>query len=1022
MLDGQEPPRESITILHLSDMQFGINHRFHGENGVVRDSDDPILTIKAASGKYFYPVDTLVDTLIEDLRYLKTNEKLVPDMVVLSGDLTEWGLRKEFDEVEKFIERLEYHLELPRDRFVMVPGNHDVNRYKCEAEWLEIKGDGGDPVKEKEKGYPFPKKWDHYKDFFNRVYDNIDGISFANISEEGKPPTYWTLHKINDLRVAVAAINSTMEETHNQHYGAGGAKQYQWFAKQLDQTDLNNWFKLGVVHHSLVYGDVPEEKLNSDDFDLLRNKLFKFLHMIMHGHIHKSAPSQILNPQCFTVSTGSAAVNTEQRAPEHPNQYQILKVTHSGVTRYCRAYHPSGSWVADNDPSEQNWILFQDIVFKNASEALAGKPEEEPTRPELRFPDFTIDESRKLTAKFTDISKFRLPGRNERISPILRRNGSQETIHVQEGGGATHIEGLFDEWYGNTETPIRELILAPPGGGKSVLLAWFHEWLFEKASVDNTSNVPLVLFVTGSKLLGELKPGEKLWDMLKRHLVEHLPSDVVRNEAHNFIAEKKRTKSIYLIYDALDEFGRRKKEELDVLAESLDQISRLDIHILLSCREGFWSKQVPEKLKQRFPSPIVNYLPFTEEDVRRILRASSPGDDNYSSDELPKWIYTQLIFFILNDLVSGIQVPNIRSRAALYDQWIRYTFNRDSEFIDSHPIASRLMNDRLMNIFCRAAIEILKPRGSAVLLSRIDHDDLTQDEVLRPKILERTGEPGEVQFFHESFLEFFAALALTESFIKCTQPDIDLHELRSLPLARVDLDYIDPSVYGFLNELLERETQDSDFLSTLVSHLRGKELYTWPDKLVRNLIEYLGMTGSAKHDIFALADLLTVIAEDSRYAIVARYNAARALERIHPSAPRPYFRYMSDWEGHSRKERSTDFIMTGFRFYAMRGYGSRQPKPGKIVQLMLNPQAEKNEKLELLVSNRLLRAYKALLAVPDQEYSIWLNTSLALARWLDPLEEKQAEEIKSSIDRLAKHVSFTQWNLENVRKFQKKYK
>jgi len=33
----------------------------------------------------------------------------------------------------------------------------------------------------------------------------------------------------------------------------------------------------------------------------------------------------------------------------------------------------------------------------------------------------------------------------------------------------------------------------------------------------------------------------------------------------------------------------------------------------------------------------------------------------------------------------------------------------------------------------------------------------------------------------------------------------------------------------------------------------------------------------------------------SELSFVIRYNAARALERVHPWAPKPYFDYMSDW-------------------------------------------------------------------------------------------------------------------------------
>ena len=64
--------------------------------------------------------DTLLQRLIEDLIELERSQQLRPDLVVLTGDLTEWGLKTEFEQVLMFADRLAKHLKLGRDRVLQL--------------------------------------------------------------------------------------------------------------------------------------------------------------------------------------------------------------------------------------------------------------------------------------------------------------------------------------------------------------------------------------------------------------------------------------------------------------------------------------------------------------------------------------------------------------------------------------------------------------------------------------------------------------------------------------------------------------------------------------------------------------------------------------------------------------------------------------------------------------------------------------------------------------------------------------
>lgn len=116
--DRNEP---GLTVLHISDPQFGKHHRFA----------DP------ASG-----VDTLLRRLCDDLDWLARVYGLAPDVVVLTGDLAEWGMPAEFEQVAVFCEQLRDHLKLDPERLLIVPGNHDINRMHCLSYFNGCAGDG----------------------------------------------------------------------------------------------------------------------------------------------------------------------------------------------------------------------------------------------------------------------------------------------------------------------------------------------------------------------------------------------------------------------------------------------------------------------------------------------------------------------------------------------------------------------------------------------------------------------------------------------------------------------------------------------------------------------------------------------------------------------------------------------------------------------------------------------------------------------------------------------------------------
>jgi 3',5'-cyclic AMP phosphodiesterase CpdA len=123
-------PADSITLLHVSDMQFGRYHRF-GRLGITGEDAS---------------FDTLFQRLSDDLAALRRDQGLTPQLVVVSGDLAEWGMPREFADARTFLEKLTAFLQLGRDRAVLIPGNHDINRKACEAYFNTCAANEQEPV------------------------------------------------------------------------------------------------------------------------------------------------------------------------------------------------------------------------------------------------------------------------------------------------------------------------------------------------------------------------------------------------------------------------------------------------------------------------------------------------------------------------------------------------------------------------------------------------------------------------------------------------------------------------------------------------------------------------------------------------------------------------------------------------------------------------------------------------------------------------------------------------------------
>ena len=97
------PPERVVTVLHLAD--FNLGRAPEGTREPVR----------------------LLDTLRRELDDRRDADGLSPDILVLSGNLSEHGRRDELESALEIVRGLMRIVDLPARRVVVVPGNHDIN-------------------------------------------------------------------------------------------------------------------------------------------------------------------------------------------------------------------------------------------------------------------------------------------------------------------------------------------------------------------------------------------------------------------------------------------------------------------------------------------------------------------------------------------------------------------------------------------------------------------------------------------------------------------------------------------------------------------------------------------------------------------------------------------------------------------------------------------------------------------------------------------------------------------------------
>lgn len=244
----------------------------------------------------------VLDALIADI------ESIGPDHVVITGDLTHLGTRREFEQAANWLPRVG-----TPEQVTLVPGNHDAYVAEPWAETFALWGpymcsDGPDAQRNGDRDAVFP-----------------------SLRVRG--------------RVALIGVSSAVPSSPLLAIGRIGRRQLEATSRLLQQTGSAGLFRVLLLHHPPAPGSIRWRKRLTDAEALASVIEAQGVELVLHGHAHRSYLNWLSTPDGRAPAVGAcSASELAEGPPPRRAQYHLYRIqTGSGrprvsmsVRRYSR--------------------------------------------------------------------------------------------------------------------------------------------------------------------------------------------------------------------------------------------------------------------------------------------------------------------------------------------------------------------------------------------------------------------------------------------------------------------------------------------------------------------------------------------------------------------------------------------------------------------------------------------------------------------------------------------------------------
>jgi formylglycine-generating enzyme required for sulfatase activity/calcineurin-like phosphoesterase family protein len=287
-----------ITILHLSDIHFKKKKEVE-KNAFRRDVQQKLVdTVKAHTGK---------------------SEHRAPDVVAVTGDIAFSGKKNEYDKALEFFNSLKDVLP-GKTEFLVVPGNHDVDRDKVDKFFSLSKN-----IVQQELTDEFLVEAGQVKNKINRKFNAFR--SFArqlNPSFYKDAAGYFQVKHFPGKNISLLGLNSAWaSESENDRFNiALGFPQLQ--AALEEAKSIPN--RIVLMHHP------PFNWLKDFEYGKTRVEMSRNCGLLLHGHTHAHNALVFHDPSDQFICLGANASYTDDKSGFIGFQLLEVKFIESGTS------------------------------------------------------------------------------------------------------------------------------------------------------------------------------------------------------------------------------------------------------------------------------------------------------------------------------------------------------------------------------------------------------------------------------------------------------------------------------------------------------------------------------------------------------------------------------------------------------------------------------------------------------------------------------------------------------------------
>lgn len=320
----QRKRKENIRyILHLSDIHISNHKQVY---------------------KFLNPLET-------DLKKNLNIRRL--DYLVISGDIVNSSISKEYDAALEMLEKIVSHFALDSDRIVIVPGNHDLNWDISDDSYDYISMRKNSSELLKENCIPAGNAGVLYRNAerYKKRFSNFNKYFYKKIYKGQEYPTDYNeqglLYFCKEDEIVFLALNSSWEIDHYHSKRAGiHENALNRALDNLMDTTYDTWLKIAVCHHPVTGPGM----MNDEFLEVLASHDF---HIYMHGHIHQTKESFYKYDSqngIHIIGAGTFGAPVTGQVPGIPLQYNLLKYDKNAmsvIVETRKKEKPNGSWSAD---------------------------------------------------------------------------------------------------------------------------------------------------------------------------------------------------------------------------------------------------------------------------------------------------------------------------------------------------------------------------------------------------------------------------------------------------------------------------------------------------------------------------------------------------------------------------------------------------------------------------------------------------------------------------------------------------